>query len=320
RSFFPDVVVPTKEVSIEVQRGKEKVAVDVFRGTDGNRNQWTRSTEKLFLPTYFRENFDATRLQLYDRLYGSTEITDAVFAAYINDVADHQLELQETIERAIEIQCAQVLESGIILNAGTNTSIDYKRKAASLVDKGTGNYWATNTVNPFTDIEAGCNFLRQVGKAAGGTFNLILGSQALSDLISNEIFTTRQNLFHMALDMVAAPQRNAVGATLHGEITCGSYKVRLWAYPQFYDDANGVSTPYLDPKKVILIPEQPRFKTAFGAVPQLITPQAPPRVGAFIFTDFIDVDKRTHKFDIESCPLPIPTAVDTIYTLKVVAG
>src|SRR5437016_1331533 len=70
RSFFPSEIGTSLEVSIQVQRGKEKVAVDVMRGDDGNRNQWTRSTEKMFIPPYFREKFDATKLQLYDRLYG----------------------------------------------------------------------------------------------------------------------------------------------------------------------------------------------------------------------------------------------------------
>jgi hypothetical protein len=38
RSFFPSETSPTKEVAIEVERGFEKIAVDVFRGTEGNRN------------------------------------------------------------------------------------------------------------------------------------------------------------------------------------------------------------------------------------------------------------------------------------------
>src|ERR1700747_1155098 len=166
RSFFPSSVKPTKLVSVMVQRAFEKVAVDCYRGTEGNRNQWSQSSEKIFEPLYFRENFDATQLQLYDRLYAATEIDDAIFAALINDVVDHQLEQQEKIERAIEIMCWQTLTTGVIQMSsnGTGIMVDFKRKAASLVDPGAGNYWA-NTVNPFDQIEVGCNFIRTVGKS-----------------------------------------------------------------------------------------------------------------------------------------------------------
>jgi len=319
RSFFPSVISPTLEVSIEVQRGTEKVAVDVFRGDDGNRNQWTRSTEKLFIPPYFREKFDATKLQLYDRLYAAQSIDDSVFAALINDVVDHQLQLQEKIERAIEIQCKNVLETGIVLNAGTNTSIDFKRKAASKVDPGAGNYWITGTTNPFDQLEAGCVFLRTVGKVQTGTFNLILGNTAKADLYKNTIFLNRQNLFNLKLDDMRPPQKEAIGAAFHGQMSCGSYLVNVWTYPEYYQDSNNVMQPYINPKLGILLPEVTKFKTAFGAVPQVVRPGAMPVVGEFVFTDYIDVDKRAHYYDIESCPLAIPSAVDQIYTLQCVA-
>lgn len=318
RSFFPTVVSPTLEVSIEVQRGYEKIAVDVTRGTDGNRNSFTKSSEKIFIPHYYREWFDATQLQLYDRLYGATEINDAIFAAYINSVADSLMDLQSKIERAYELQCAQVLETGIVTTSAGSTNIDYKRKAASLVDLGGGNYWAS-AVDPFAQLEAGCNFLRQVGKAEGSVFNAILGSSAMSALFANTAFKERQNLFNMALDAVAAPQRGAVGQSYHGEITCGSYRVRLWSYPQYYDNASNVQTPYINPKKVIMMPEMPKFKLAFGAVPQLIEPGVGPFVGAYKINEYIDQRGKSRIIDLESAGLAIPTAVDTIYTVQVVA-
>lgn len=316
RSFFPTVESPTLEVSIEVQRGFEKSAVDVVRGTDGNRNSFARSTEKIFIPPYYREYFDATQLQLYDRLYGATEINDAIFSAYINSVADHLMDCQNKIERSYEIQCANVLETGIVsLNA--QTDIDYKRKVASIVDLGAGNYWA-NAVNPFTQLKAGCDFLRQTGKASGAIFNALVGETALADLLANAKFLERQNLFNMALDVVQSPQMGATGATYHGTLTCGSYKVQLWAYPQ-YHDVVGVATAYLNPKKVVLIPTNPRFKLAFAAVPQLITPNTLPKQGAYMIGEYIDQRSASHIIDIKSAGIAIPTAVDQIYTLQVVA-
>lgn len=318
RSFFPTVESATLEVSIEVQRGFEKVASDVVRGTDGNRNSFTRTTEKLFVPPYFREWFDATQLQLYDRLYGATEINDVMFSAYVNSVADSMMELQAKIERAYEVQCAQVLETGKVTLTTADT-IDFKRKAASIKDPGAGNYFADASTDPFKQLGDGCTFLRQVGKAGGNAFNALMGSVALSDLLSNVLFLKRQNLFNMALDAVAGPLMDANGATYHGTLTCGAYKVHLWAYPQYYDKA-GVSTPYLNDSLVTLIPLKPQFKLAFGAVPQLITPNTPPKTGAFIMGEYLDQRGKAHIMDICSAGIAIPTAVDQIYTLRAVAA
>jgi len=317
RSFFPTVVSPTLEVSIEVQRGTEKVAVDVMRSSDGNRNSFTRSTEKIFIPPYFNEYFNATELQLYDRLYGATESSDAVFAAYINSVVDASMDCRAKIERAIELQCSQVLETGIVTTS--NGNIDYKRKAASKVDKGVGNYWATGSVNPYNDLEEGCVFLRQKGKSTGGTFNAILGTSAYRALMANDTFKAANNLFNLRLDSVRPPQRDSVGATLHGQITCGSYLVNLWTYNEYYDNADGVSTPYINPKVVILLPEAPKFKTAFSAVPQLLRPGTAPVVGDFLVREYEDERRTSRDVVTESCPLAIPVAIDQLYTVQVVA-
>lgn len=318
RSFFPNKVTGAKEVSIQVRRGFEKIAVDVQRGSDGNKNRWSLSTEKIFVPPYFKEFFDSTELQLYDRLYGATEIDDATFAALINDIVDHQMELQEKIERTYELYCSQVLESGIVqLKQGIN--IDFKRKSASLVDDGAGQYFA-DAIDPFKKFETGCKFMREKGKSGDAVFNALCGDAALADLLANAKFLTRQNLFNMSLDQVTGPARNNAGATFHGIITAGSYKVQLWAYPQVYDDPDtSASTPYLNSKKVIMIPSNPRFHFAFGGVPQLLKPGTPPQVGAFIFSDYIDEKHKTHEYYVESAGVPVPVAIDQIYTFKAVA-
>ncbi len=322
RSFFPTVTAPTKEVSIEVERGFEKIAVDVLRGTEGNRNTFSKSTEKIFIPPIYREYFDATQLDLYDRVLGSQGDAQApLFAALLNKVSDRLGMLQDKIERAYELQCAQVLLTGIVeLTMGIN--IDYKRKATSLVDLNVGSgggYFAAGS-NVFTQFENGCNFLRTVGRSGDGTFNAICGTTALKDLLANSVFLTRQNLFNMALDQVTGPQRGSLGMTFHGVITAGTYKVQLWAYPQFYDNSSNVATPYIDPKKIILIPTTPRFKMAFGAVPQLIgEPGQLPTQAAYVVGEFIDQRKAVHDFDIQSAGLAIPVAVDQIYTMKAVS-
>ncbi len=322
RSFFPAEEHGTRDVSIEVERGTEKVAVDVVRGTEGNRNTMSKSTEKIWTPPLYHEFFDATQLDLYDRLFGdSTEISGVNLGNLINEINSKTGLLQDKIERAIELQAAQTLTTGIIeLKSGDN--IDFKRKAASLVDLDTlGSYWTVDTVDPAKDLENGCIFLRNVGKMGGSEVNGIFGSAALNALYNNPIFQKKSDLKNMQLSEVREPQRNAQGGTLHGRIAAGSFMVNVWSYPEVYDNESGVSTPYIDATKVILLPIAPKFKTAFAAVPRLLTSAGGigKIKGAFVFNDYPDERKGTHEFDVKSAPLVVPVAIDQIYTFKAVA-
>ncbi len=324
RSLFPSVTAPTKEISIEVERGFERIAADVVRGTEGNRNTFSKSTEKIFVPPLYREYFDATNLDLYDRVLGSQgNANENLFVALMNSVADRIGQLQDKIDRSYERQCAQVLETGIVTLKQGVANIDYKRKAASIVALNAhGGYWTTGATDVYAQIEAACVFLRTVGKSIDSTYNLILGNASLTALLKNTTFLTRQNLFNMALDQVQGPVRNAVGAAFHGILTAGAYKVQLWSYPQYFDDPDNANatTPYIQDNLAILVPINPRFKFSYAAVPQLIAqPGDMPKQGAYIVGEFVDQRKAAHDFDIQSAGLAIPVAVDQIYTMQTTA-
>lgn len=317
RSFFRVVEEGTKYLSIEVQRGTEKIAVDVERGTNGNRNSFSRSTEKVFAPPYYREFFDATDLDLYDRIMGSGSIDEVVLADFINAVADKLRLLQDKIERSYERQCAQVLETGIVtLEKGIN--IDFKRKPGSLLNKA-ATPWA-GAFDPNTHLVEGATFLRNTGKSQGGIINVLSGGTAFSDYLNNQFVKARADIRNFHLDDIAMPQRNSVGASFQGEVGAGSYKFRFWTYPQVYDHpTTGVSTPYLNDKKVILLPETPNFVLGFAAVPQLIKPGVKSFKGAYVVGEYMDDKYHTHEFDIRSAGVAIPVAVDQIVTMTVVA-
>lgn len=317
RSFFTQKESATKYVSIEVQRGTEKIAVDVIRGSEGNRNTFSKSTEKIFEPPYYREYFDATELDLYDRLFGSSMIDSGIFSQFIDTVAEKLRILQDKIERSYELQCAQVLETGIVtLTNGDN--IDFKRKALSLVDK-SGSAW-TGSNNPLSHISAGCQWIRQNGKSQGNVFNMVAGSSALSAFFGNSFVKESANFRRIEHMSIREPQRNSVGATSHGEFSADDYIIRLWSYPEFYDNASSVSTSYVNAKKVILLPESPRFTLGFAAVPQLLDENNPvPKKGAFLIGDYKDERNHKHVFDIRSAGVAIPVAVDQIYTMQVVS-
>lgn len=324
RSKFPSKTSPTKLVSVMVQRGYEKIAVDCYRGTEGNRNKWSYSSEKIFEPLYFRENFDLTQLQLYDALFSLQGVQDAPkIAALLHSIADNQMEMQEKIERAIEVMCSQILMTGVVQmsSQGTGLSIDFKRKAASLVDGTAGQYFADN-VDLFAQAQADCTWIRQYGKVTAMEFDWVLGETAMTNLLKNTTFTTRNNLFHLSLDGVTPPEANTTtGAVYHGWISAGPYRVNLWTYPQYYNDpVTGDMTAYIDAKKAVMLPKNPNFFTFFGAVPQVIQPGAAPIIGEFVFSDWVDQQKRAHLYEVESCPLPVPVGIDQFVTRRCVAA
>lgn len=317
RSFFPSVESGTKNISIEVSRGSEKIAADVLRGTEGNRNTFSRSTEKIIEPPYYKEYFDATQLDLYDRLFASETVDASAFAGFVDSIYEKYGQLQDKIERRYELQCAQALQTGIVeLVNGDN--IDFKRKAASMQDK-SSETWATGTNNPLTHLEGGANFIRQVGKSQGGTYNVIMGSSAYNAFIANATIKSTADIRNYSLVGIHEPQRNSTGAVLLGNVSAGAYSFNIWGYPEVYEAANGTVTPYVNPKSIIILPEVTKFKLGFGAVPQVYKGQATIQKGAFVFGDYLSEREDAHIFDIKSAGIAVPVAIDTIYTAQVLA-
>lgn len=320
RSFFINDETVTKLISIEVQRGFENVAVDVYRNSEGNRNTFGKSTQKTFEPPYYDEFLELTSLDLYEMLFLSPSVTDEVFAAFVSMVADKMIVITDKIERAYELQCSQVLIDGIVqLKSGDN--IDFLRKADSLVDLGAGNYWDGAAVDPNTVLETGCRFLREVGKSSGGVVNVIMGSAAFAAMTNNTIVKGRKAYIKdYAFDRLTPPQRDSTGGSFHGEVEVGAYSARIWSYPEVYNHpVTGVITDYIDRKKIVMLPEKPNFKLAFAAVPQLVDEGTMPKKGAYLVQEFKDPRKASHVVDIRSAGLAIPVAVDQIFTAKVLA-
>lgn len=327
RSMFREKETTALEVSIEVQRGNEKIAVDVERGTIGNRNQSTKSTEKIFVPPYFREYIDMTSVDHYKEVWSSAAgagVSPIVWGELLESAASKMGLLTDKIDRSVELQCSQILHTGVI-TLKNGEEIDFKRKSASMVDLGSGNYWADSGVDPITSLLTACEFLRTEGLTTDSEFNMTLGSTALNDLQNNAKIQARGDIKDWKLDMITSPVRNAQGAALHGRISVGSWIINIWTYPQFYKSAAGVTTPYQDPKYAIITPSNPAFVLNYAGVPQLKKDGAgnPQMVGVtrgkFVFGEYFDERMASHALDVQSAPLAVPVGVDQIYTAKVSA-
>lgn len=323
RSFFAPKESSTKYISVEVQRGTEKIAVDVSRGTEGNRNSFGISNERIILPPYFREYFDGTEIDLYDRIFGTSgEVDVNTFTQFMDNIAEKYGVLTDKIDRAYEKQCADVFTTGVITLAD-NTTIDFKRKTESIIDVAdinTNRRWTDSTNSkPFTDLENGAKFLREKGKSSGSVINVIMGAKALAAFLENTKVQSRADIKNFSLDTIAAPQRNSVGASYNGSVSAGAYRFDLWTYPEVYENNAGTLIPYIAEEKVILLPQTPRFTMAYAAVPRLLNDGATPVRGRYVLGDYIDQRNSAHIFDIKSAGVAVPVTIDQIYTMKVVA-
>jgi len=320
RSFFPSVEKMTKEISIAVQRGSEMVAVDVARYSDGNRNSFDKSTEKIMVPPLYHEYLNANEHRLYDQVVTAISQGNTTFFKEItSELADQLMMLKDKIERAIELQCAQVLETGVVQLAN-NTDIDFQRKAASLVAYNVANDFSVGTVDPYRVLKDGATFIRTKGKSQGTVYNVIMGDTVISDFMNNTIVKERADIRNFHLDQVREPQKNATGGVLHGRVSAGPYTFNLWTYPEYYDTKLASNIPYMNDKKLVIIPDNPKFHTAFAAVPQLISKAGTiPQSGAYLMQTFIDEKAGSHQEHIKSAPIVVPVAIDQIYTIQTVA-
>jgi len=319
-SFFKPQFTMTKEVSIEVQRGSEKIAVDVHRFTDGNRNTFDKVTEKIFVPPYFYEYLTLNEHRLYEMAINGIASGNYLFLKQMTaDQARQMVKMRDKIERAIELMCAQIFDNGVIqLDAATD--IDFKRKAGSIVAYNAANAFNIDTVDPRVVLSNGCQWIRENGKYQAATFNVILGETAMQALINNALIKGSSDLKDFKLGDIHAPEQMPLGATSHGVLSCGSYNVYLWTYPGMYENQSGTMVNFINDKKAIILPTTAEFDLAFGAVPQLITKNGTiPQTAEYLIQEIMDEDKGQHKVSIKAAPLPVPTKIDLIYTIQVIA-
>jgi len=319
RSFFPEQTNLTRYISVEVQRGTEKVAPDLDRAaSDGNANSMTRSTQRVIEPPYYWEYLNATDHYLYDQAIGQQ--TRTAFRQLVRELSLEQAEIRNKIERAYEKQASDVLLDGIV-HLKSGDSIDFKRKADSLIDlPNNANYtdWSSTGFNPRNILDEAGKFLRQSGKVQGSVLNVIMGNEAINAFLNSQFLKDYGDLRRVDFASVNRPQRNAQGGVLHGELSAGPYNFRLWSYPEYYTDTNDNLVPYLNEKKIVVIPEQPQFLMNFAAVPQLISGQGQiPQQGAFYTYDYLNERSQVHEIHTKSAGVAHPVAVDQIFTAKV---
>ncbi len=327
----PRWMFQARKCVIDVVRNLEKYAIDVVRGAGGRLNKNKKFTTKEYTPPPYDEYSSVTWEELNERLPGQTEYT----GDYANHVrlliSEDQVQLQQKIMRAIEVQAKQIFFDDGVVTLVNNDSLDYKQKGTHAFNAATK--WSDSSATPWTDLENACELNRKDGKIQTGEFIAVMGKTAWANyLVRSE---SRNDVRNVRLADIDLPVPNTGGASFHGVVAAGSYRIQIWTYPQFYDVPSlaeigvtltgaGTTLPFVPVDHVLVIPaaNEIDLRLVFAGIPEL-TPNVSAELrgmgfdrmptsaaGDFHPYGFIDDKLRTMEIGVRSAPLCVPTQID----------
>ena len=326
--FFPSQTTATLMVDVEVERDNDLIAVDVMRFAEGHKNKFTKATEHTYVPPFFKEDYDFAR----DEVYMNTVALGVTNAAGANQaIAQNALKNirknKKKIERAIRKQQADVLQTGIV-TLKNGDSIDYRRKAASMVDLGSGNYWNEASTKPSEDLADAMKFLREEGNSVGSTVNVVMRTDAMNAFLANASMKDILNSRRLDRAKIDMPQfSEATGMAFHGQVAAGDFVVNLWTYNEKYTNDAGTTVYYLDSSNVIVLPSDFEGKQVYGGLPYMRNTSiggASTKVPGVKEADYLlraydDEKTISSTLELTSAPLAVPFTIDKVYTIKVLA-
>jgi hypothetical protein len=325
----PRNIHDSEEVEFDVVREDEDIAFPIPNITvSGHHNEASRYTNKSFIPPVYSEVFDVNAFEAIKRRPGVDSFTDPNYQLYLRDsVTDGMRKMERKIRRAIELQCAQVLQGGVLTliddASATVYELDYQAKSTHFVDVSTA--WAADgsTGAPLTDITALGDVVLKDGLRRPS--DLIFGATAWKLFTISATVKEQLENRRMDLGMIVAPQMRGRGANYHGWITAGPYKLNLWTYDGWYSHPEtATATPYVTTNGVIMT-SGGRMDLTFGSIPRFAQPSRPlfgPGVMPSRFSNgnlsldmslaaWITEDGRHAKAEVGTRALAIPTAIDT---------
>lgn len=313
-------VSETERVHVDVIRDNRLVAVDVTRGGGvGNANITGIFSAKEYKPPLFWEDAPITASMLNKRLPGVdpfTPIGQMQALAYHATTAMREMALK--LERAIEVQAAQALQVGTIAFANTE-AVDFGKKAAHSATPAIK--WDAVGGDPITDIDALATVIFGNGKMKPNT--LIFGSAAWDVFIANAIVRAYLDNRRIEAGLIN-PAEIMGGATFQGRIWISDSQYDLYSYPEFYSVAGAVC-PYVTDDIVIVMNRNARLDKSFAAcevLPHLTDeyrrmglPAVPQLQVGEVIPFVYEKQPSALIVGIQSAPLVVTTAIDTIGTL-----
>ena len=301
----PGGIFAGKKVTIDIERFGEDVAIAIKICSGPNLNDIDEFTTKEFTPPAYGEAFNLDVCELLERMAG----VDPYTAAYQADagqvtakMAKGFMLIDDKIQRAVEQQASQILQTGKLLltnkTGDTVYELDFKPKAAHFPTVGTA--WSVAaTATPIDDIRALGNLIRTNGKVNPN--RLTFGDKAFSDFMATA--QVKEHLDNRRIEFgFVDPTMEDSGAVNQGRIWIGSYFYDMWTYPEeFKDPQTGLPVKYIADDKVVVDSTNTRFDMTAARVPLPLGPD--PRVEGLLPGRLSD---RGAGFDVTPNVYPTP--------------
>ena len=169
----------------------------------------------------------------------------------------------------IELQCAQIMQTGIVQLSDENGNIvydlDFKMKSSHKPTVSVA--WSSSSATPLADLEALCDAINDDGKSDPAI--AIFGRNAWNNALKNTDFKDAVKKDGMNLGQLSPALKNRGGRYM-GYVDIGSYRLELWVYNDSYESFKGSTlTKFMNADKVIVTAavEDLDFRIVFGGVP-----------------------------------------------------
>jgi hypothetical protein len=284
-----------------------------------------------YLPPFYKEKINVSAMNIYDIPFESGDsYNTAQIDALAQATANGLYEVKKMVDRAIELQMAQIFTTGVVeISNGDN--IDFNRNA-SMIEVLTGDsLWDSTDVDIIKFFEDKGLLLRTIGKVGGGeTVNVIMGLSAWQAFRKNKTIVDGENLFSKSvLELNPLRINTSGGGVYRGTLKAGIYNYDLWTYDEYYDNASDVSTRYFDPTMVVFIPQSFQAEISFCQVPELpawvrqsarsnrVFSSLGQKMQGFTLFDYVNEEDEVYYAGIKAAPLAQLISVDRVYTAKV---
>lgn len=271
------------KVAIDVQRFGEDVAIAIKKCTGPNLNDFDQFTTKEFTPPAYGEAFPLDVCDLLNRMAGVDPYT-AAYTEYAGQLVSMMAQgftlIDDKIKRAVELQAAQILQTGklTLTDEAGNTvyELDFKPKATHFPNAGTA--WGTSGATPLEDLASLAKVIRADGKVNPDV--LIMGESALTKFLANDdVKAQADNRRYEVAEIM--PEFADSGATYYGHYWIGNYRFSLWSYPDTYEDPQtGDPTEYIGKDMVVMLSSKTRLDMTSARVPLPLGPD--PRVAGLL--------------------------------------
>jgi len=317
-SFFDTVIeYETKEVAIDVDAGKRRIAPFVSPLVEGKPVEARSYQTNSFAPAYIKDKRQLDPMRpvaraLGERIGGSMTAADREMANIRFEIED-QIQM---IQRRLEWMAASALATGSVVITGDgypSVTVNFQRDSSLTVTLSGSATWtatqiANGTATPSANVNTWAALVLQ--KSGAVVTDVLFTNTAWNAFILDP--TVKAGLISPNVDDV----KMKLGAGLAtGAIFKGVFGTFMcWLYNDWYVDSSDTEQPMIADKTVILVSRALKGVRAFGAI---IDPTFSYGALAYAPKSWITQDPAQRNIMMQSAPMVIPSRVNASFAATV---